>query len=57
MSPIIFSLYINDIEMKFIVNVNVNVSLQEQEFNLFTLMYVDDIVWSAEYVHELQLCG
>lgn len=57
MSPIIFSLYVNDIAMEFIVHINVNVPFKEQELNLFTLMYFDDMVWFAEYVHELKLCG
>lgn len=57
MSPIIFSLYVNDIAMEFIVHINVNVPFKEQELNLFTLMYADDMLWFAEYVHELKLCG
>lgn len=53
LSPILFSFYVNDLEMEFIRNGNV--PLQVQELNLFTLMYADDMVCFAESVHELQL--
>ena len=52
LSPILFSIYVNDFEMDFLTNNNVPVQLLE--LNLFLLMYADDMVIFAESVEELQ---
>jgi hypothetical protein len=52
LSPILFSLYINDFETQFISS---NCASYEcLSLNLFLLMYADDIVLFSESVQELQ---
>ena len=50
LSPILFSIYVNDFEMDFLTNNNVSVQLLE--LNLFLLMYADDMVNFAESAEE-----
>lgn len=52
LSPILFSLYVNDFEMEFLCKGNI--PIQIQELNLFVLMYADDMVIFSETAHELQ---
>ena len=52
LSPILFSIYVNDFEMDFLTIKNVRVQLLE--LNLFSLMYADDMVIFAESAEELQ---
>ena len=51
LSPILFSIYVNDFEMDFLTNNNVPVQLLE--LNVL-LMYADDMVIFAESAEELQ---
>ena len=52
LSPILFSIYVNDFEIDFLTNNNVPV--QMLELNLFLLMYADDMVIFEESAEELQ---
>ena len=53
LSPLIFSLFINDIELE-LMNSDCS-SLQIQDINLFLLMYADDTVLLAETPENLQM--
>ena len=51
LSPLIFSLFVNDIELDLIHDCN---TIQLNEINLFLLMYADDTVLFAESSEDLQ---
>ena len=51
-SPLLFSLYVNDCEKEFLLKGNTPIELQE--LSLFLLMYADDMVLLAESATELQ---
>ena len=51
LSPLIFSLFVNDIELDLIHDCN---PIQVNEINLFLLMYADDTVLLAESSEDLQ---
>lgn len=51
LSPLIFSLFVNDIELELMHNCH---SIQVHEINLFLLMYADDTVLVAESAENLQ---
>ena len=52
LSPILYSIFVNDFEMDFLTKNNVPVQLLE--LNLFLLIYADDLVIFAESAEELQ---
>ena len=52
LSPILFSLYVNDFEIEFIKNGCTSIELQN--LHLFILMYADDMVLFSESVDGLQ---
>ena len=52
LSPVLFSMYLNDFERHFIENNCASVELQM--INLFLIMYADDTVLIAESVESLQ---
>ena len=52
LSPILFSLYVNDFEMEFLCKGNV--PYEVQELSLFVLMYADDMILFSESTKGLQ---
>ena len=52
LSPMLFSLYVNDFEAEFLKNDTLSLNLRD--LNLFVLMYADDMVIFSESVDELQ---
>ena len=52
LSPILFSLYVNDFEMDFLNNGNV--PYEVKDLSLFLLMYADDMILFSESVKGLQ---
>lgn len=53
-SPLLFSLYVNDCEMEFLSNGNTPIELHVQELSLFLLMYADDMVIFSQFATDLQ---
>ena len=55
LSPLLFSLYVNDLEIKFVKD---NCPSSEiQEVSLFSLMYADDMVLFSIYLVKTMLHG
>jgi hypothetical protein len=54
LSPILFSLYVNDCEMAFINSTCSSIPLEVKDLNLFLLMYADDVVIFSESISGLQ---
>jgi hypothetical protein len=54
LSPILFSLYVNDCEMAFINSTCSSIPLEVKDLNLFLLMYADDVVIFSESISWLQ---
>ena len=54
LSPILFSLYVNDCEMAFINSTCSSIPLELKDLNLFLLMYADDVVIFSESISGLQ---
>ena len=54
LSPILFSLYVNDSEMAFINSTCSSIPLELKDLNLFLLMYADDVVIFSESISGLQ---
>lgn len=52
LSPILFSLYVNDFEMEFLNNGNIPVEVKD--LSLFLLMYADDMILFSESIEGLQ---
>ena len=52
LSPILFSLFLNDIELKFQANIDAGISLED--LNLYTLLFADDMVLFSETIEGLQ---
>ena len=52
LSPILFSLYVNDFEMEFLRNSNI--PYEVQDLSLFLLMYADDMILFSDSVIGLQ---
>ena len=52
LSPILFALYVNDLENVFLKEGNVPIELNT--FGLFNIVYADDMVICAESANELQ---
>jgi hypothetical protein len=53
LSPILFSLYVNDCEMAFINSTCSSIPLEVKDLNLFLLMYADDVVIFSESISGL----
>ena len=54
LSPILFSLYVNDCEMAFINSTCSSIPLELKDLNLFLLIYADDVVIFSESISGLQ---